>query len=305
MTKFIASLTALITMLMAFLGISGVQNTDITPNAWMAGIDDSAYISEMSIPGTHDSGALYEPVEPSAKCQTYTIKDQLDMGVRFLDMRCIISGGGFNVVHGVVYQAQSFDDTLADCYAFLRNNPSETVIMSVKPGVDQLNITKLFTKILKKYISADPDMWYTEQAIPQLGDVRGKIVLFNRFDGDSGLGLNCYDWPENTMFTIDNETYRVHIQDYYKIDSLDTEWAYAKELLYASNIECDRAHNLYVNFLSGYTKKGLFPNPPEVAEFINPKFTEYISSNPKGCYGIILYDFVTPELCDMLINTNF
>ncbi len=305
MTKIIASLTAFVTMLLAFLGISNVPNTDIDPNAWMANISDSAYISEISIPGTHDSGALYEPIEPSAKCQNYTIKDQLDMGVRFLDMRFNMSGGKFNVVHGVVYQGSTCDDVLSDCYAFLENNPSETIIMSVKQGEEALNITSLFTKRLKKYINENPDMWYTENAIPQLGEVRGKIVLFNRYDADSELGLDCTDWPDNTMFTINNDGYNVHIQDYFKMDDTSVEWGYIKELLYASYNETDKAHNLYVNFLSGYVKNGLLPDPPAVANDINPLFTEYMNSAPKGCYGVILYDFVTPELCDLLISKNF
>lgn len=305
MTKIIASLVAMLTMLLAFLGVPSVNNTDIDPNAWMAEIDDSAYISEISIPGTHDSGALYEPVEPSAKCQNYTIKDQLDMGVRFLDMRCNMSGGKFVIVHGVVYQAQTFDDVLKDCYAFLKANPSETIVMSVKQGEESLNITSLFTKKLKKHINANADMWYTDNALPTLGQVRGKIVLFNRYDADSELGLDCTDWPDNTMFTINNDGYNVHIQDYFKMDDTSVEWEYIKELLYASYNETDKAHNLYVNFLSGYIKDGLFPDPPAVANDINPLFTEYMNTAPDGCYGIILFDFVTPELCDLLISKNF
>lgn len=304
MTKIIASLTAFVTIIMALLGIPSVGDTDIAANAWMASIDDSAYISEISIPGTHDTGALYEPVAPSAKCQTYTIKDQLNMGVRFLDMRCNISLGKFEIVHGVVYQGQTFDEVLDICYDFLEANPTETIVMSVKHGVD-IGSEARFTKVLKKYILKNEKMWYTEDAIPTLGEARGKIVLFNRFDGESGLGLNCTAWPENTMFTIDNGDYKVHIQDYFKMEDTSVEWGYIKELLYAAYNETDKEHNLYVNFLSGYIKDGLFPDPPAVANDINPLFTEYMSSAPDGCYGIILFDFVTPELCDLLIQKNF
>ncbi|MDD6021422.1 MAG: phosphatidylinositol-specific phospholipase C [Oscillospiraceae bacterium] len=304
MTRLIASLTALVTLLMAVFGICGVKDTDITPDAWMTDISDSAYISEISIPGTHDSGALYEPVQPSAKCQSSTIADQLDMGVRFLDMRCVISGCGFNIVHGVVYQAQTFDDVLDTCGAFLRENPTETIIMSVKPDLEKLNSVRLFTKILKKYIDKSPDMWYTDDAIPTMGQVRGKIVLFNRFDPDCGLGLNAADWPENTSFIISNNGYNIHVQDYYKIESTDKEWGYIESLLQQAYYETEKPANLYVNFLSGYSSK-ILPNPPDVAQDINPRFAGFISSAPKGCFGIILFDFVTPELCRMLINTNF
>ena len=36
---------------------SAVMGTSITGANWMSSIDDSTYLSDLSIPGTHDSGA--------------------------------------------------------------------------------------------------------------------------------------------------------------------------------------------------------------------------------------------------------
>src|SRR4051812_29463793 len=63
-------------------------------SAWMACQNDSLYVSQLSIPGTHDTGALW--ADDGVQCiaayrytiaQTMNTFDQLNAGVRFLDIR--------------------------------------------------------------------------------------------------------------------------------------------------------------------------------------------------------------------------
>jgi 1-phosphatidylinositol phosphodiesterase len=50
-------------------------------NNWMAGVDGEKYLYELSIPGTHDSGALHEAWdEIGVQCQSLTIPEQLNAG---------------------------------------------------------------------------------------------------------------------------------------------------------------------------------------------------------------------------------
>ncbi|MBN2842929.1 MAG: hypothetical protein JXM68_07555, partial [Sedimentisphaerales bacterium] len=51
-------------------------------NNWMAAQKDISLLSQLSIPGTHDSGARFEPIGGTAKCQNLTIAEQLAIGVR-------------------------------------------------------------------------------------------------------------------------------------------------------------------------------------------------------------------------------
>ncbi|MBN2843687.1 MAG: hypothetical protein JXM68_11380, partial [Sedimentisphaerales bacterium] len=51
-------------------------------NNWMQDLKDTALLSQLSIPGTHDSGARFEPIGGTAKCQNLTIAEQLAIGVR-------------------------------------------------------------------------------------------------------------------------------------------------------------------------------------------------------------------------------
>lgn len=309
MQKIISVFVTLATFLLALLGISEVQNTgEFNNKNWMSQIDGSAYISEISIPGTHDSCALYEPISPSAKCQEYTIKDQLEMGVRFIDVRAWVIGGETQISHGVVLQSQTLNEIVGTCKEFLEENPTETIIFSLKKENSALFSKDEVADIIEKIVAEDKDGWYVENKIPTLDEVRGKIVLFNRFDEESDLGINAAGderWLKNVSFTIENESHKIHVQDHYNIgkkENIETMWEEAVALMEESKAEESRSDNLYVNFLSGYT--GIIPNIQSVSDIINPNMANYVSNAGKGCYGIIIMDFVDSELCEKIIETN-
>ena len=67
---------------------------------------DDNYLSELNIAGTHDSATAFVAMENAARCQDKTIAEQLDMGVRLLDIRLSKKGDEFYLVH-----------SLADCYS--------------------------------------------------------------------------------------------------------------------------------------------------------------------------------------------
>ena len=50
---------------------------------WMSSINGNTSLSLLSIPGTHDSGAMHEPFYSVAKCQNLNLKEQLEIGVRY------------------------------------------------------------------------------------------------------------------------------------------------------------------------------------------------------------------------------
>lgn len=81
----------------------------------------------------------------------------------------------------------------------------ETIIMSIKQE-DQASL--LFSQLVHSAVYNGPggrDMWFLENRIPTLGDVRGKVVLFSRFGGDGqgweggleGLGIHPTTWPDS------------------------------------------------------------------------------------------------------------
>ena len=270
-------------------------------NNWMAGIKDTKLLSQLSIPGTHDSGARYEPLSGTAKCQNLTIAEQLNAGVRFLDIRCRHIDNTFTIHHGSVYQNINFDDVLNACTSFLDDNPSESIIMSVKEEYDPENNTRTFLQTLNSYISQTSSYWYLNNTVPILGSARGKIVLFRRF-GSASIGLNASNWADDTTFSISGET-NMRVQDNYNCDSASEKWTDVSTML--TEAKGGNASTLYVNFSSGYTS-GLFgiPSITSISNSVNPNLNTFFSSSEPGRYGIILMDFATAQLAQLIYSKN-
>ena len=271
-------------------------------NNWLSNISDNTYLSKLSIPGTHDSGARYEPWSGTAKCQDLTISEQLSAGVRYLDIRCRRINDSFEIHHGAIYQNINFDYVLNSCSDFLTANPTETIIMSVKEEYDAENCTLSFEQIFKNYVAKKPALWHQESSIAKLGEVRGKIVLFRRFPASSTGGLNASNWPDNTTFSITGSA-NMRVQDFYNCSTGDAKWN-AINSMFTETISGNES-TLYLNYTSGY-KSGLFglPNITGISNDINPRLESYFSTNKSGRFGVIVMDFANAYRCEKIYSTN-
>ncbi len=275
-----------------------------TLNNWMSIIDDNTQLSELSIPGSHDAGAMYESWPGTAKCQDLTIGEQLNIGTRFIDIRCRHIDDAFAIHHGSVYQNLNFDDVLEYCWDFLASNPSETIIMSVKEEYDESNITRTFQETFDTYVAKNPDGWYTGASAPILGDARGKIVLFRRFSYSTSYGLAATpDWADNSTFWIYHYT-TFRVQDQYQVDDNNDKWNAITSIF--DEATSGNSTTLFVNFTSGY-KSGWFgiPSITNVSNTINPLLVDYFTQNTNGRYGIIPMDFSNEERNTLIVATNF
>lgn len=278
----------------------------VSMNSWMSGLQDNISISKISIPGTHDSGARVDApvISGTAKTQDLSIAEQLNAGVRFLDIRCRHIDNAFTIHHGAIYQNLNFDDVLNACYAFLNSHPSETIIMSVKEEYDASNTTRSFEQTFDSYVQKNPSKWDLGANIPTLGAVRGKIKLLRRFSSGTTKGINASPWADNTTFDINNSGVQLKVQDYYKVTNNDDKWNGISSLL--NEAKNDTNGKLFVNFTSGY-KPGIFgiPSIPTVSNNINPRLKTFFQSNTHGSFGIMPIDFVNAELSQLIVNTNF
>ncbi len=270
-------------------------------NNWLAAARDNTFLSQLSIPGTHDSGALYEPLSGTAKCQNLTITQQLDAGIRFLDIRCRHYENAFVIHHGQVYQNQNFDGVLDACISFLTANPSETIIMSVKEEYDAYNNSRSFEESFNFYVNKNPDRWYTGTKIPNLGTVRGKIVLFRRFPASNTGGLNASNWADDTTFNINNDA-KMRVQDNYSNGSGSEKWTDVSNMLNEANN--GNAGTLYVNFSSGYTSFIGIPSITSVSNYVNPRLETFFSQNSNGRFGIIVMDFANANRANLIYQSN-
>lgn len=287
-------------------GVAGLLYCEIpSGNNWMGQLNCNLSLSQISIPGTHDSGARYEPVSGTAKCQDLTIAEQLNAGIRFLDIRCRHINDSFTIHHGSVYQNINFDDVLNAVFSFLDSHPAEAVFMSVKEEYDASNTTRSFEATFEAYTQTNPGKWYLKNTIPTLSQARGKIVLLRRFSaGNLPKGIPATNWADNTTFWINNTLSQLRIQDYYNVSSASAKWNAILPIL--DEAAAGNPAVLYINFTSGY-KAGLFgiPSITTISNTINPQILSYFSSFPKGRFGSILMDFADTQKATLIYNTNF
>ncbi|KAK3939898.1 PLC-like phosphodiesterase [Diplogelasinospora grovesii] len=232
--------------------------TATTYSTWMRRLPDSTLLTSINIPGTHESAtwnfsrstrdSLPTNTNPANnvfdaayyRCQSRSIFDALNAGIRFFDLRYALDPTFTRLVfwHNAALMSgiTTVEDVLFSFYAWLDAHPSETVILSfqyegsTQPGasnditVQTLLFQTLTSSAARRYISQTKDQLPTT-----LGEARGKIILFRRFDSVyddhlPGLHLSPGQWPDNGKdFALVYNTPRnltAYVEDYYEPDDL-------------------------------------------------------------------------------------
>lgn len=287
-----------IVSLLAVLPIPHINTSD-SLNCWMTQMPDDTPLHQLSIPGTHDSGARYSIADAAGKCQTLSIADQLDIGVRFFDIRLQLVGDNLRIVHSFVDQKQSFHDVLSDMLAFLDTHPGEVLLVSLKQDNAPKNARRPFAEVLEETLLSHPNRICTDRTLPQtLGEARGKLYLFSRYE-DASVGLDCYHgWADNaTFFGIDG----LFVQDTYAPPDLGFKY---EEIQTAMQIASDAAPLLTLNFASCYLSGTIPPVYAGIpARQINPWLIDTLSEQSSPI-GVLLCDFMTEELARAIIEVN-
>lgn len=212
---------------------------------WMGAIGDDVMLSELALPGTHDSGTYKKHIE-SVITQTLTINQQLDYGIRVLDIRIRHTGNKFALHHGAFFLDVMFGDVLKSVNDFLAKNPSETVLLILKKELEpDTNNTRSVKDTLREYLTMYHGRFLdTENPAIRLGDARGKFVIAVDEYALAGMGLTY------SLF---------HIRDNFKLttnwDLHDKKWGDIKKHLAVA--QAGESKTFFVNYLSGST--GVFP----------------------------------------------
>lgn len=290
-----------------FLLIVGITVAALSPlrfpensaEQWMAELDDSRSISSLSVPGTHDSGAVYSFGGVFGKCQTLGISDQLRIGVRFFDIRLRLVDDELIVYHDFVEQKAKFADVLEELAGYLEENPSEFLIVSLKEEYGPLRSEKQFTKVLEDMLRQYPDVVCADKGLPEnVGSARGKIYIIARY-ADNTMGIGCYEgWENNTSF----ELHDMYIQDHYKLDGAEEK---IPDIEAALDIAASEKYSLVLNFTSCYLSKGYPPSYSGTpAQVINRWLSENLGK-ARAPLGVMVCDFITSETAMTIIGRNF
>lgn len=221
------------------------------PASWMKEFHDGTPLSALSMPGTHNSPTHHRAL-PSVRCQAVSVPEQLDNGVRFLDIRVQPDDAAdptkdtLILVHGVfpisLTGNKYFRDLVNEVFAFLERNPTETVIMSVKREGPGEHTDAQLSRRLRDHYAGDANRWFTAPHIPTLGEARRKIVLMRRFaldeslkgeHGGAGWCLDAEHWAYNTPHDT-CASGLVCVQDFCEVletENIDKKIQYAQEEL--------------------------------------------------------------------------
>ncbi|MFF8280249.1 phosphatidylinositol-specific phospholipase C [Streptomyces lateritius] len=253
---------------------------------WMSGHGDPTPLQELTIPGTHDSGARFGGLWVA--CQNTTIAQQLESGIRFLDIRCRVTGDSFAIHHGAYYQNMMFGDVLVACRAFLAAHPSETVLMRVRQEYSE-DSDATFRRIFDDYLDVRGwrSLFRIGDGLPTLGEARGRVVLLA-----DNAGLPGVRYGDGTHFDIQDDYMAEPGAKYPKIESHFRKAA-------------TQPGRLYVNYVS---TAALLP-PRWNSDRLNPKVHSFLDGAEAGGWkglGIVPMDFPNTRsgLVESLVRHN-
>ncbi|MGR3319473.1 MAG: PKD domain-containing protein [Candidatus Anammoxibacter sp.] len=319
---------------------------EVSLTDWMKWIPDDTLISDISIPGTHDTAAVADgPTDNSVKTQQMSLREQLDAGIRALDIRARHEdkedgkGARFYIYHGKYFQNDfcgdnaedvcgDFGDVLRIVAGFLVAHPSETVLMRF--GTDGVPSPK--GKLTSSKTYEDTFRWYRKES--PYGSYIWKPPAPGLADPDS-FGNNPKMKNKNyhsqipklgeirgkifilQNFPIDSDAFygmawsfdNVEIQDLWELTTLiDIQEKKSDVAAFFVKTKLGMSDTLYVNFTSG--AGGVFPQT--VANGLSPttglnEFTlNYLfAAQQTRTTGLVMMDFPGAGLISAIVAHNF
>lgn len=316
-------------------------------SSWMSRLPDDRSLSEIAMPGTHDSATYVIGVKEwmqkinayipgitglraiaFVQTQTLSIREQLDHGVRFLDLRVnSTESGDFMMYHGGVCLHIGLSAVLDQVEAFLKVNPNETVLTCFKQENNDSRDKTSAT--LAAYLKKRSSIYGLGARVPTLKEVRGKAVVINRMFETKDSGIFIW-FDDNAIFEKrqkqgDGSEISFAVQDCY--DPLPIAdgffpsiWStisnpFRKALaVKLENIAegykrfKNGSHQFRLGFMSATTVPNLTPG--EYATEINPKVRTLLRDHAGSKPWITILDYVgdygtgRDEPCAAIISTN-
>lgn len=291
-----------------------------TGNNWITPLDGSIYVSQMSIPGSHDAATGENMAsfvgDWFAKTQEQTLQTQWNLGVRAFDLRPALYDKNEVVFfgtkdyelwlyHGVTRVAISWATAMNTIKANLRDHPGEFAIVLFRHEDESSAFkntdTKDFDNYMNAWVNANKAWIVDWRPDITIDECRGKIILISRFSGSWEYG--CFTgWSHDaagTTTTVRNAsgsiTGTMYVQDYYNPSSHETKFTSIKDYLdIAQTFHTKDAlkNHWMLNHVSGYVGSSTSNTYRANAAAQNPKVIEYLHNRTTpGSTGIILFDY--------------
>ncbi|WAS89834.1 phosphatidylinositol-specific phospholipase C [Nannocystis punicea] len=300
---------------------------------WMGQLyaEGDKFLHQLTIPGTHDSGTSGLLRGGASRCQSMTIQEQLEAGVRFLDIRLVPEGNDLRIWHGDSKIGSKtnvmFSEVIDVCTGFLGAHGTECIVMSIK-NEHHVSADAFAAALRPFYASAlkqggtDPNnpadrLFYTATSMPSLGQVQGQVVVFRRY-GSVASDPPCIDgvtgWPNGPGGGKTSNPTRgaipLMIQDHYKIGMGDWNSVKWQEDILSFLTQAQNNPLTFVTWWFNFISASGGDLPYRFADEINPLLTEWLeaalgNATVVNRIGTIPMDFPTSRMIDALIATNF
>ncbi len=258
---------------------------------WMKDVPDSTSLADLTIPGTHSShsvmGMHYH------RTQSWSLTTQFEAGIRFLDLEFQDSDGQLGIYHHTKHQATTVNQCIEEAGTFLKREKCKSEVILLRLSHWDFS-NKRHSPTLEQLLLENEFIWKPppgEVHIPNVGDVRGKIVIFQNMAG-SVVGI-----PKHILASVEEN---IQVSTLF---SIRNKWEKVKKHLEEANT-CEKG-KIYLTFVCG---AGSAAFPYSVAYRINFHLFEYLKKETKTGkvkFGIIALDFPGCELIETLIKTNY
>lgn len=294
---------------------------NINLSKWMERISDDRNLLSLDIPGAHDCAANFIQMPRLSRCQNTDIYGLLSLGIRALDIRVDLSDNKLVLVHAIhkIFvsgekgsRRLEMSDVIKQIKRFLNENPTETVVFQFKNDSEK-KMEDCFDVFWNSHISKEKNLWYTENRIPQIGEIRGKIVLLRRCEmyknnkpyNSKNAGVDFSLWDDQKAVVPEAEELPTN-SDNGDIFIIQDRYNYAPKQRWSKCLKpfLDERKPFDKKYIICYTSTaGGLGGPKKNSDYINPKFLEY-SLNKDNYYGILYFDFPSKEITKKVIENN-
>ena len=285
-------------------------------NNWITPLDGNIYVSQMSIPGSHDAATGEDMAtfvgDLFAQTQENTLQTQWNLGVRCCDLRPAIynprlsSTNELWLWHGITRVAVSWASAMNTIKANLTDHPGEFAIVLFRhedetPAAGKDNNTDNFNTYMTNWVNANKKWIVDWRPDITIDECRGKLILISRFKGSWEYG--CFTgWSHDaagSTTTVNNAqntaSGTMYVQDYYNSSSHDAKFTSIKKYLdIAQQFHTNDAmkNHWMLNHISGYVNSSTSNTYRANAAAQNPKVIEYLHNRTTpGSTGILLFDY--------------
>ena len=304
-------------------GNEGGQPTDpdkpqVTATNWMTLLDDNTKVALLTIPGTHD--AATSTCSAMGKCQTLTIPQQLECGVRAFDLRPTMDNNTTlgNIYHTILDTWVSMADAMTYFDNFLKAHPGEGIIVLMRYESERQifgSISEDYYKSAMKNFLWDNKIYQSRMAAfnksMTMKDLRGRILIISRNDLSpvSTFETAYTQWSHSNSVGEALYIYgtgglgRIYVQDMYSTaqngNSSEADFLAKKKELVCKLMDITvpfregDQNNWVINYCSGYAGSALASDSyAKNAASTNPATLEHIRANTgKGFTGIVMMDY--------------